>query len=240
MTLSLRAIIRMYLKNSMNEDFVFDSYFVKKSRNIYQKIVKNIDKIKFAPTDDNDIVQDSRNRIHILKGVKFNINQVDEDYNTNIYLVNTIGKYQPPHFDGNNNRFVFFIITQVQDPNNFESNSELARIRFPKWVDENTFIHEFIHYLDMLRYTDTYKGKESKNDVEYYNSPQEYNAFTMEIINNALKNKKLFLLPFEQFIKKILNKENSRGFIKNLNANYRKKLIARLYKLYYGFNQKQI
>ncbi len=238
--LYLRAIIKKRLEEIINESSTFDKYFINKARNAYKTIVKNINTIQFVPTDKNDIVKDSRNRIHELKGVKFNLNQLNDNYDVMIYFANTIGRYQPPHFDGNNNRFVFFIITQVQDPTDFESNSELARLRFPKWVDENTFVHEFIHYLDTLRYSNTYKGKQPKNDSEYFNSPEEYNAYTMEIVNNALNNKKLFLLPFKQFVSKLLNKENSKEFINNLNDNYKRKLIIRLYKLYSEFNQKKI
>ncbi len=91
-----------------------------------------------------------------------------------------------------------------------------------------------------MRYSNTYKWKKPKNDSEYFNSPEEYNAYTMEIVNNALNNKKLFLLPFKQFVSKLLNKESSKEFIKNLNIDYKKRLITRLYKLYFSINQKQI
>ena len=60
------------------------------------------------------------------------------------------------------------------------------------WVEEDTFIHEFVHYLNSLEYGDTYKSYNQRHfknfgPTEYYNSPEEYNAYYVEGVNEILK-----------------------------------------------------
>ena len=64
--------------------------------------------------------------------------------------------------------------------------------------DDSTIIHEIVHYLDNLRFTQTYKSKSQKLDTEkdyidYYNSPIEQNAFyqeTTHLFDNWIKDDK--------------------------------------------------
>lgn len=208
-----------------------------KAKRIYNKIKNKIQTLNLTPTDDeSEFVKDTRGKTHTLKGVKFNINQLDKNYDLDILLVNAIGKGSNHHYDKNANRIVFFILTQTESPIDFDNNSYLARLRFNSWVDENIFIHEFIHFLDENRYSDTYSFSTPKNDDEYYNSAEEYNAYSQEIINQAIKNKtKLIGLSFDFFLKKTL-KFGREEFIANLNGDYMKKLKIRLYKLYSELN----
>ena len=231
----IKETIRECLTESVETDIKFNN----EAKNVYNKIKNNIRTIKFTPTpnnNENDIIKDSRGKTHILMGVKFNLNQLYNKYDLEILLVNEIGKASNHHYDSKANRMVFFILSQSQNPMDFDYNSYLARIRFNSWVDENIFIHEFIHFLDFNRYSDTYSFSTPQNDDQYYNSPEEYNAYTQEIIKQVIKNKnKLIGLSFDLFLKKILT-YGRKEFISNLNDEYKKKLKKRLYKIYSELN----
>ena len=236
---NLRKFIASTVCEYLNESAESDINTNLEAKRIYNKIKRNIQKINFTPSpngEENYFVKDSRGNIHILKGVKFNVNELGEDYDLDIFLVNTIGKGSNHHYDRNANRIVFFIISQTENPLDFENNSYIARLRFGSWVDEKVFIHEFIHFLDNNKYKNTYSFKTPKNDDEYYNSPEEYNAYSQEIINKILQNKsKLIGISFDSFLKKSY-KFGSDEFINNLNADYMKKLKNRLYKIYDEIN----
>jgi hypothetical protein len=237
--MELKKLIDNTIIEFLNESAELDIKFNNESKRIYNKIKNNIKNIKFIPTpndDGSEFVKDTKGNIHFLKGVKFNLNQLEKKYDLDILLVNRIGKNSNHHYDQNANRLVFFIIPQTSDPLDFENNSYLARLKFNSLIDENLFIHEFIHFLDGNRYGDTYSFSEPKNDNEYYNSPEEYNAYSQEIIKQLIKNKsKLKDLPFEIFLNKTL-KFGREEFIFNLNDEYMKKLKNRLYKLYSELN----
>jgi len=231
----LKKIIKTTIREYLNESAESDIKFNNEAKRIYFKIKNNINKIKFEPTNvENDFVKDNKGNIHGLYGVKFNLNQLDKKYNLNIIFAYPIGK-NPEHYDYKNNRIVFFILSQ-SNKEDFSNNEYLAKLRFSNWVDENTFIHEFIHFLDSSRYGETYTLKNPLNKDEYYNSPEEYNAYSQEIIKQVLKNKnKLIGLSFDVFLKKSL-KLGREEFITNLNDKYMKKLKNRLYKLYSELN----
>lgn len=238
--MELRKFIKTTIREYLNESAESDIKYNNEAKRIYNKIKNNIQNIKFTATpndDESEFVKDSRGNIHILKGVKFNLNQLDKKYDLDVLLVNVIGRGgNNHHYDQNANRIVFFIISQTKNPLDFEENSYLARLRFNSWIDENVFIHEFIHYLDANRYADTYSFSTPKNDEEYYNSPEEYNAYSQEIIKEVIKNKnKLKVLSFDDFLKKSF-KFGREEFIIKLNDEYMKKLKNRLYKLYSELN----
>jgi len=218
----------------LNEDYNSDIQFSNEAKRVYNKIIKNLSKIKFTPTpndNEREFVEDTRGNVHILYGVKFNLQQLGEKYDLDILLVHRVGR-ESYHYDGDANRIVFFILSQTNTKDDLGVNSDLARLRFKSWVGEHIFIHEFIHFLDKNRYGDTYSFTDTSTREKYYNSPQEYNAFTQEIITKILKNKnKLKGLSFDVFLKKAL-KFGDDDFIKNLNDEYIKKLRKRLYQIY--------
>jgi hypothetical protein len=218
----------------LNEDYNSDIQFSNEAKRVYNKIIKNLSKIKFAPTpndNESEFVKDTRGNVHILYGVKFNLQQLGEKHDLDILLVHGVGR-ATAHYDGDANRIVFFILSQTNTKDDFNVNSDLAKLRFKSWVEEHIFIHEFIHFLDKNRYGDTYSFTNPSTREKYYNSPQEYNAFTQEIITKILKNKnKLKGLSFDVFLKKAL-KFGDEDFIKNLNDEYTKKLHKRLYQIY--------
>lgn len=229
----------MSQKVLLNEGAEDDISFNKTARDIYKKICNNINKIKFISTDDSDFVEDSRGKIHLLHGVKFNVNQIDKNYDVDVLLVNNIGIHYSPFYDGDKNTLVFFIISQVNDKTDFENNLEIAKLRFKGWVDERVFMHEFIHFLDKNRYKETYQFKNPEDNNAYFNSPQEYNAYYQEIVNGVTKNSdKLKELNFKDFLKQSL-KHGRKDFLKSLNVDNKKKLKNRLYKLYSHLNNEK-
>lgn len=220
----------------LNENAISDISYNKEAKRVFNIIKNNIDNIILTPTPNDvekDFVKDSRGNIHILKGVKFNLNQLDKKYDIDILLVHTLAKNSNHHYDQNANRIVFFIISQTENQLDFETNSQLARLRFKAWITENIFIHEFIHFLDANRYNNTYSFSTPTSDTNYYNSPEEYNAYSHEMIYNIIKNKKKLLdaKSFDIFFKKAM-KFGDAAFINNLNDKYKNKLKTRLYKLF--------
>jgi len=234
--MKLRKFISKTIREFMNESAESDIKFNNEAKRVYNKIKNNIDDIKLEPTTiERDYVKDTKGNIHGIYGVKFNLNQLDKKYDLEIIFAHPIGNNNIGHYDRKNNRIVFFILSDIKK-DDFNSNTYLAKLRFSSWIDEYTFIHEFIHYLDSNRYGKTYTLKKPLNKDEYYNSPEEYNAYTQEIIRQVIKNKnKLIGLSFDKFLKRSL-KFGREGFIGNLNDEYKKKLKNRLYKLYLEIN----
>jgi hypothetical protein len=204
----------------------------REARKVYNKIKRNIDSIEFAPIMDSYIKDDKGNK-HFLNGVKFNLKSLISKYDVDIFFVYPIGSSRNPFYDKQNNRLVFFTLSQ-SNKNDFKINVDLAKIRFGSWVEENEFIHEFTHYLDSLKYRNTYKVKNPADLESYYNSPEEYNAYTQELISYIWKNKKkLIELPYNKFYKKVF--KYKKDFTDNLTVLNRRKLKKRLYKIYSDF-----
>ena len=219
-----------YVSESVESDIKSN----KEAKRVYNKIKRNIQEVKLEPTH-NDFITDSKGNRHPLNGVKFNLTEIGEKYDLEILLANSI-KGANPHYSSSENRIVFFIISQTGDPHNFELNSHFARLRFSTWVDEIVFIHEFIHFLDNNRYGNTYSYSDAQSLTSYYNSPEEYNAHTQEIITHILKNKAKFAkLPFQMFLKKAVGLGGE--FVAKLDADYTRKLEKRLYKLHTELNK---
>lgn len=233
--MELRKFIKTTIREFLNESAESDIKANMEAKRIYNKIKNNINKIKFESTNiESDFVKDTKGNIYGIYGVKFNLSQLDKKYDLNIVFAHPIGK-NIAHYDYKNNRILFFILSQ-SNKEDFSHNEYLTKLRFSSWVDENTFIHEFIHFLDGNRYGETYKSKTHLNDYEYYNSPEEYNSYSQEIIREIIKNKnELTGLSFDMFLRKSL-KFGREGFINNLNDEYLKKLKNRLYKLYSELN----
>jgi hypothetical protein len=233
---TLKEIVRQEI-SALFESAESDFEYVKEARRVYNKIVKNINNINFVSTSEEDFIKDTNGNAHRLYGVKFNLSQLDEKYDLDILLVHELGMTSH-HYSKNNNRIVFFILSQT-NKEDFNHNLYLAKIRFHSWVEEPTFTHEFIHFLDSKRYSPTYKFSKPAERTDYYNSPEEYNAFTQEIILNINKNKKQFQnITFKEFLKNALKKSNWE-FVKKLNDAYKNKLVKRLYKIYTELNYNQ-
>lgn len=108
-------------------------------------------------------------------------------------------------------------------------------------IFKESFLHEFIHYLDYLRsrYKNVYN---SENIKSYYNNPREFNAYYHEggsfmsdffkknpqMIEKFKEKYPNFNLFFDWAMKNIFDKD----FIKHINSVNKNKLKKRLYNLY--------
>lgn len=120
------------------------------------------------------------------------------------------------------------------------------------WVDKQTFVHEFIHYLDEKRQGE-FRGsvqayKTSGNIEDYYNNPSEFNAFFQEIISlveeiiktaarvdakDVLDKWLSSFKSFDKTVKSVFKRDATlTEFFKKLNKKYRQKYLKRLYTFY--------
>lgn len=232
-------IMRIVLskKSQLSESVESDLEFQSQARRIYNKIVKNIDSVELKPLDEGDFVKTNKGIVQ-LEGVKFNLSQVDRNYNLDVYFARKFAKSNSiAHFDSKNNRLVFFILSDQDKGSNFETNQRFARLRFKSWVEPETFIHEFVHYLDSMRYSQSYKFKTPQTKSDYYNSPEELNAYYHEIASSALKNRKSFDKSFKSFLSGLLHWHQD--FFHSLSKENKKKITNRLYKLWLDSQEKK-
>ena len=114
-------------------------------------------------------------------------------------------------------------------------------------LDKDTFIHEYIHFLDHLRYRSRGLGKTSAKyldtqDIEgYYNTPEEFNAYYQEGQNQIVrmwKNlpddfKKKRLESYKAFQSWVIDVQFfNRDFLTYIDKKYLKKFKKRLANLY--------
>jgi len=114
-------------------------------------------------------------------------------------------------------------------------------------LDKNTFIHEYIHFLDHLRYRDRGLAKTSakyldSNDIEgYYNTPEEFNAYYQEGQSQIVRIWKNLPDKFKQKHSKDFKAFQDwaidinffdRDFLTHINKKYLKKFKKRLANLY--------
>jgi len=131
------------------------------------------------------------------------------------------------------------VLPILKEPYTLGSSDELNR-RYKHSV----VVHEFIHYLDSLKYKGAYKSKSAQyarqgDNTKYFSSPAEFNAFYLESLeayergfsaigeverDDILSSFKNFYLDFwdTQRIK----------FSDNLDKKYKRKFYKRLYDLY--------
>lgn len=220
-----------YLK--VYESFLTEIEQSKISRRIFLKIKRAIenDKIDYISTDDSDYVNTSTGRKIQLNGIKFNLKQLDKNFDINILFTQTVTKNESAFFSYAKKMLVFPILGN-QNENEFENNKRLVKIRFDLWIDEQLFTHEFTHYLDSLRYSKTYNFSSPKSKVEYANSPEELNAHYQEIISLLNKQKnKISKMSFNQFLKYSLNLF-PKEYMMHLKEINLKKLKNKLYRFY--------
>jgi len=114
-------------------------------------------------------------------------------------------------------------------------------------LDKNTFIHEYIHFLDHLRYRDRGLAKTSakyldSDDIEgYYNTPEEFNAYYQEGQSQIVRIWKNLPNDFKQKHSKDFKAFQDwatdinffdRDFLTHINKKYLKKFKKRLAGLY--------
>jgi GNAT superfamily N-acetyltransferase len=227
----------------LDEDYKKDRKKIGIAKKVYQLVKDNIKNVDFDFIEVKGIKQ-------TLYLIGFNLNQIS-DFDLKILFlpasdINAM-------FSRTNNALIFHILDgafpmrELSNPDRGDKyrEEEFAKLRFNSWVEERVFVHEFVHYLDSLDYGETYKSYSQKSKGEaismkdYYNTPEEYNAFYTEGINNIIKNiKKYYVGDFKSFIKKVyqLSQTNNepfrRRFLSSLNERNRRGLIKRLYDFY--------
>ena len=144
-----------------------------------------------------------------------------------------------------------FILSYKYDVKKLKEN-DIRNIGLELENDRQTFIHEFTHYLDSLRWKTDMDVAAQKSNIasstqqDYYNSPAELNAYYQQAISQLEKNINLMAsnkngksylkrsIPDnpQQFIKVAKNGLFHRPFIKNLSPENTKRLDKRLYNLW--------
>lgn len=119
---------------------------------------------------------------------------------------------------------------------------DLTAIEIRITGEKPNIVHEVIHYLDEER-GEQRGGSAKKFDsgevADYYNTPEEFNAyyqeaaFEVERLIDSLpdKFKKKWLASFDKFLNTAYG-QLSKAFVENLNSKYERKLKKRLYNLY--------
>lgn len=165
-----------------------------------------------------------------------------------LYIFITPHKYTTKMFDGGSNGGYSFGITSKNEGRincNAMYNEDFENPRI--LLDEESFIHEFIHYLDFKRSSDGKLRFGYTNNNEYYNNDSEFNAYyqmtSAKIVKQILRDSHyLWLITdklktfkiFKEWIIEMFDKE----FIATLNDRYMKKFNKRLYTLYMEFINK--
>lgn len=244
----IRNIIRECLRESYKEDVKY----VNIAKKVYKKIKKEINNIEFH---NFEYLANTPSGKVALYGVHFNLRELIPKFDIEIGFLPSSRKGPIAFYDNNNNILIFRIlesgrylswddegdiIKRERTSEDIEDEKRIVRIRFGSWVEEELFVHEFIHYLDFIRFSDTYKFKYPQDRVEYYNSPEEFNAFYQEGLNNILRNIKKHKnhKNFKGFFNHIMSDSLKGGepfdgsFIKALNDRNKKRLIKRLQGVY--------
>lgn len=216
-----------YIINEAN--FENDRMYYNKALSFYNDMMVELNNGNYIKQDDGNI---------LFKG-----NEISEEYkNLLILFTDKNSDKTTPHFDKNSKggyaigsfkNYKVIIITNLFGDKN-PSNG----------IIKDSFIHEFIHYLDFKRSGYSSKVINLKNYNDYYNDASEFNAYYQESVNfiiDILENEE----TNEQFKKKFNNFNDfylwmisnvfDKDFIKNLNEKYKKKLKKRTYNVYAKF-----
>jgi hypothetical protein len=242
--------------SEISESAEFDIQVTKEANRVGSKVLKSIleNKINFELLGESDFLTTNKGNKLLLTGIKFNLNQIEKKYDLEIVFCERFNtsNNSMAMFQKDNNRIIFMIFDKPYKRSIFSDDGvefkeqtvddfkHYAKVRFKSWLlDDNIFFHEFVHYLDSLRYGKTYVNKNPKNKFSYFNSPEEFNAYTQEVINSVLKNKKKFIgISFKKFFREtyFMFPEDFRY---NVNEDFVKKIQKRLYKLYIYLNDRQ-
>jgi hypothetical protein len=219
-------------KNSINEATVEnDMYYYNIADNFYDKMIIEL-------TDKNYISQKDGN-------ILFKASEINTNYSDLLIIFTDVNSNKTkPTFGDNTFKGGYAFGTYKQYKviviNNLWKAKEPER-----GILKDSFIHEFIHYLDFKR-SKGYKPKwtEKTTVKDYYNAPTEYNAYYQEAasyIVNLLSDDKY--LPhfkenyktFGSFYKWMIEQVFDKHFISNLNDINKKKLQKRVYNIYDKF-----
>lgn len=243
-----------------------DQRAVKTATKVWNKIVREIDKI---PLEFKEMPVTRGGRVVSFKGIVFDLGILFPEFQgLTVFLcggLNSAAAYSK------SSNIIFINLLDRDSPFEDEGRWEkqMARLRIKSWSRErgNSFIHEFIHYLDGqrdgIKWPKNPPGHDDDDDA-YFNSPLEFNAFYQELIADLNRSMKRdhFLKPFGEFMGIVKRKmkefprkplsprmyaarspdEPGEKWMDKLNPNYRRKFIRRLYQYYLmrreGFGKK--
>jgi hypothetical protein len=115
---------------------------------------------------------------------------------------------------------------------------------------KNIFIHEYIHYLDIINNRVSKNPKIGKNNIDYVNSPQELNAYFTSLYKSLYDYKLLKFIVGKNDFNNEYNLENDGDLINmiierdenevfyDLSPENRKKYLKRIYKALEAINIK--
>lgn len=217
--------IREYLNEATVEN---DKYYYDIADEFYDKMIIELNNNNFINQNDGNI---------LFKASEINLNFSD----LLILFTNYDTTKTKPAF-GNNTFKGGYVFGTYKHYKVIVINN-LKNDKIPsKGILKNSFIHEFIHYLDFKRskgYKPNFNDKTTISD--YYNSPTEYNAYYQEAANyivnifkddNILSKFKEKFNNFETFYKWMVENVFDKDYIKNLNDKNKTKLKKRVYNIY--------
>lgn len=226
---------------TLKEDYHSDKEKRELAETIYYSIINNFDTIKFDTYNQN------------VSGLSFHPDQLGFDEYKELQIVLAL----TPENERYNRGGYYLYNSEVNPPKHilvlYSSeplpNKEIKYIPSNKYknyinktlINKYHFIHEFIHYLDRINYTnpeyDFLDANYHKDMSGYLNNPPEYNAHYQEILSRITdyitKDGSILKLPFNEFLEKL--KEDIPklyNVLKDLKKPFYNKFIRRLYHFY--------
>jgi hypothetical protein len=232
-----------------------DQKIVKTAIKVWNKIVKEIDKIPMEAKETEAVRQ---GKTVPLKGIAFDLGVLFPYFRgLTVFLcggISSAAAYSKPL----NTIFLKLLDRDSQFNDDGHWEKQTARLRIKAWSKERgrSFIHEFVHYLDSRRDGMVWHNPPNPLDDEhrYFNSPLEFNAFYQEFISELERTLKRdhFLRPFDEFMTIATRRMSefpqradlssqygqratdipAEKWMDKLDTNYRQKFIRRLYQYY--------
>jgi hypothetical protein len=214
--------------NDLNEaTATADKAFYDIADDFYEKMIVELNNANYTHLKDNSILFEASNIDSAYDDLWISFINYNSNSNQMPFGNNTLkGGYA----FGTTGRHKVIVIPNLKED------------RDPTWISKDSFIHEFIHYLDYVRSKGKFKDFNQNTTVsDYYNSPSEYNAYYQEAANylvNLLKDDAVLAKikekhpTFNTFYKWMLDNVFSKRFIANLNDKNKLKIEKRIYNIY--------
>jgi hypothetical protein len=207
--------------------FQNDLYYYNIADDFYEKMISKL-------KNDNYILQNDGN-------ILFHGNKINSEY-SDLLIIFINKNYDFSKQSGKSNFFTtgYFLGSYKNYKTIGINNLDNDKIPY-KNIEKQSFIHEFIHYLDYKRNNYIPPKLTFKTKKEYYNTPEEFNAYYQEAVTWVgkiledeimLKSFKEKFKNYNDFYNWIINNVLDKDFVKNLNPINIKKLQKRIYNIY--------